>query len=872
MQEPLLSIIIISYENSSLVLRRAIQSVLEQSYKNYEVIVVDANKPDSPYSQGLREDMEQYPDIPVISCPCRKGEFAAAKNQGAEQANGTYLAFLMAKDAWNQECAASQVEVLEEKPEVGLVFCHSWMQEEDALSIGYRTAPELPAVWAGQRDPLSHEMIHSVSQVIFRRTAFEGAFGFDTHIHKQDDYDMWIRLAKKHRIAAIDQNLVCSYVEKGLLRKSHKLVDVVGYLQLYSKHRDVYRKNPEARYRLYQKIASCYQEEGRYLTWFKYSLKIRMLEMRLGKKKNLETETKAALPEYDVVSTQDKEYIAIVKRMDGGTTGLGVPEEGAEFQIYLKEAGSYEAAKANERDELICDSNGYAKSKALSQGVYVVHQTKGQSGTERLEDFEVTLDRVGKTHTMALLSAPESFYVKVTRKDGETGKVIPVAGGAYRITDSEARPVIMNVTYPQPQYLETFATSDKGYFITPSRLIHGTYNLSEQKAPEGYVKNGITIPFVVSRERTVTENGFLLVSVETENIAQKGRIFLHKKGPVVPRVQVKENTMENGNGYQVGGPCIYRPYFEEGNVEGAIYEITAQEDIITPDGTLRTPKDTVVCTLTTDSEGNAVSPDLYLGRYQIEEKEPAHGLLRNPQIQEAELVYDDNGELYTRTEAAFEGERQKISIHLEKALGEDNIFHIGGQGEIKDFAFGLFAAEDLPMADGSVIPRDGLLDIQYCDEDGKICFHVELPYGDYYVKEIRSNSHYRCSGIRYPLRFAYQEGEAADLYVNEGRPITSEMIRGTIQGVKTDPGNHPISMAEIGLFPMGADLSSREKAALVSVTDWNGTFSFRDIPCGDYVVKELSVPQGYIKNEAAYYISLTFDEQRIDLKLISPRL
>ena len=165
-----------------------------------------------------------------------------------------------------------------------------------------------------------------------------------------------------------------------------------------------------------------------------------------------------------------------------------------------------------------------------------------------------------------------------------------------------------------------------------------------------------------------------------------------------------------------------------------------------------------------------------------------------------------------------------------------------------------------------------MLDIQYCDEDGKICFHVELPYGDYYVKEIRSNSHYRCSGIRYPLRFAYQEGEAADLYVNEGRPITSEMIRGTIQGVKTDPGNHPISMAEIGLFPMGADLSSREKAALVSVTDWNGTFSFRDIPCGDYVVKELSVPQGYIKNEAAYYISLTFDEQRIDLKLISPSL
>lgn len=280
LREPLLSIIIISYENPSLILRRAIQSVLEQSYKNYEVILVDANEEGNPYSLGLREDMEKYPRILVISCPSKKGEFAAAKNQGAEQAKGEYLAFLMASDAWNQECASSQIEVLEENPDIALAFCQSWQQEEDALSVRYKMAPEPAAVPEGETS-LPQEAIHSVSQAMFRRTAFEDMLGFDTRIHKQDDYDMWIRLAKKHKIASIDRNLVCSYVDKSVLKRSHRLIDVVGYLQLYSKHYEMYRKNPAARYELYLKIAACYKSEKYYFSWLKYALRIKVLKMRL---------------------------------------------------------------------------------------------------------------------------------------------------------------------------------------------------------------------------------------------------------------------------------------------------------------------------------------------------------------------------------------------------------------------------------------------------------------------------------------------------------------------------------------------------------------------------------------------------------------
>lgn len=875
MREPLLSIIIISYENSSLILRRAIQSVLEQSYKNYEVILVDANKEGSAYSLGLREDMEKYPEIPVISCPSKRGEFAAAKNQGAEQANGTYLAFLMAGDAWNQECASSQIEVLEENSDIALAFCQSWQQEDDALSVCYKTAPEPAAVPAAGRASLSQEAIHSVSQAMFRRTAFEDMFGFDTRIHKQDDYDMWIRLAQKHKIASIDRNLVCSYVDKTVLKKTHRLIDVVGYLQLYSKHYKMYRKNPAARYELYLKIEACYRNEKYYLAWFKYAVRIRVLEMRLGRKNKKDAaETNEVSPSYDMISSQDKEYIAVVKRMDGGTPGIGLPEEGAEFQIYLKSAGSYDEAKTNEKDTIICDKDGYAKSKALSQGIYVVHQTKGQSKTELSEKFEITLNREGKTHTVALISSPESFYVRVVRKDSETGRIIPLSGGAYRITDSEGQPVSMTVMYPEPMLLETFSTGDKGYFITPAKLVCGDYTISEIKAPYGYAKNGKVIPFTVSKELTEEENGVAMITVVTEDTVQKGRILLHKNGPVIRKVTTEENTLRNAGGYPVGGSCIYTPHYEQGDVEGAVFEITAAEDIVTAEGTLRVPKNTVICTVTTDSAGDAVISDLYPGKYCIVEKKAAGGLLRNQEIQEAEIVYDDSGAVYADITVTSAGERQKVSVYLEKTLGEDNIFGIGKQGEIRDFIFGLFAAEDIHMSDGSVIPQDGLIEILRCDEEGKASSSSELPCGNYYVKEIMSNGHYRCSDICYPVRYAYQDQDREEvrLYVNDGRPLTSEMIRGTIRGIKTDQHNHPLAMAEIGLFPIGAADFSKDSAVLVSVTDWNGAFAFNDIPCGDYIVRELKAPQGYIMNEAMYYISLTYDEQRIDLKLINQSL
>lgn len=756
----MLSIIIISYENSSLVLRRAIQSVLGQSYSNCEIILVDANEEGSDYSLGLREDMEAYPQIPVLPCPSQKGGFAAAKNLGASRADGTYLAFLMAGDAWNQECASSQIEVLREREEVALVFCQSWQQEEDALSTRYRNAPA-PALMAETGGALVPEAIQSVSQVMFRRSVFDDMLGFDTKIHRQDDYDMWLRVARKNKIASIDQNLVCSYVDKGVIKKTHKLIDVVGYLQLYSKHRGVYRKNPSARYELYRRIAACYKEERYYFAWLKYEMKIRMLGMRLGKKK--------------------------------------------------------------------------------------------KSGIEAKETM------------------PENCYVKVVCQDAETGNVIPVPGAEFAIMDGNGSRVTMSVTYPEPMTLSTFATGANGYFVTPDRLAYGTYKVSEISAPFGYINDQKDVELVVSKERQEMENGIPVLALEMKNTAQKGRIHIRKSGPVTGKVRTEENTLKNTAGYTVGGPLLYTPYFETGNAAGAVYEIIADENITTGDGTLRAEKDTVVDTVTTDENGSAISAGLYPGRYRVQEKNPCQGLLREEETQDTELVCVENSAEAAETEVSFAGRRRSVSVCVEKTLGEDGIFGIGTKDELKDFAFGLFAAEDILMSDGKVIPRDGLIEILRCGGDGHAQSSADIPYGRYYVKEILSNCHYRRQDTCYPVHYAYseQDGGEVKLSVNEGRPVVGEVIRGAICGVMTDEHNHPLSMGETGLFHVGTTDFSKDAAILVSVTDWNGLFSFKDIPCGDYIVREVNAPQGFVINEAMYYISLTYDGQRIDLKLIN---
>ena len=573
----------------------------------------------------------------------------------------------------------------------------------------------------------------------------------------------------------------------------------------------------------------------------------------------------------DVVEQSIKGRISIIKHTDDGSTQIETPEAGAEFQVYLKSSGSYAGAEESERDTLVCDEYGYAETKDLPYGIYTVHQTKGWEGCELMKDFDVYIAKDSQVYRYLINNSEFESYIKVVKKDVETGKTIPLAGTGFQIYDEAGELVTMKYTYPEVTVLDTFYTGADGYLITPEMLPYGNYYLVEVQAPYGYVLDGTPIPFTVSEDNSAEENSVTIVAVEMENMAQKARITINKTGEEFAGVQVSGGGVKDKGGNPAEDGNIYIPVFSVTGKEGAVYEIIATEDIVTPDGTVRVKAGEVADTVTTDKDGNAVSKELYLGRYEVVERKAPEGLVLNAAAYEAELAYAGQEVKVTDTGTAFYNERQKVLIDLEKVLEQDETFGLGNQGEIQNIAFGLYAAEDLTAADGSVIPADGLIEILFCDYEGRAAFTSDLPFGKYYVKEVSTDQHYILSDEKYPVEFSYQGQDAAlvHIHANGGEAIGNELVRGKISGIKVDAEGRPLEGAVIGLFDAGTEEFTEETALLVSVSGMDGAFAFDDVPYGDYIVREIAAPEGYVLNEALHYVSVTFDEELIKIKIIN---
>ena len=566
-----------------------------------------------------------------------------------------------------------------------------------------------------------------------------------------------------------------------------------------------------------------------------------------------------------------KGRISIIKHSDDGSTQIETPEEGAVFEVYLKSAGSYENAKESERDRLVCDEYGYAETKDLPYGIYTVHQTEGWDGTEFMGDFDVYISTNGTIYRYLINNAPFTSYIKVVKTDAETGNTIPLAGAGFQIYDSAGNLVTMKYTYPEVTAIDTFYTGSDGYLITPEVLPYGDYTLVEVQAPYGYVLDSTPMPFTVSAEHSAAESGITVVTVTMEDMPQKGTITVNKTGESFSSVTVSGSGIADKEGNIAENENIYTPVYNVSGMAGATYEIIAAEDIITPDGTIRANAGNVVDTVTTGESGTVVSTELYLGRYRIVETTAPDGMVINAEAQEVELVYSGQEISVTKTATAFYNERQKILVDLSKELEQDEAFGIGNNGEIQNVAFGLYASEELKAADGTVIPADGLLEIQFCNSDGTIAFTGDLSFGSYYVKEVSTDQHYMISDEKYPVTFSYQGQDTAlvNIHVNDGKAIENEIVRGSISGLKVDENNEPLADAVIGLFEIGTEEFTEENALLVSHSDENGAFSFENVPFGDYIVREVKAPTGYVLNEVIHYVSVSFDEQVIEVKLIN---
>lgn len=563
----------------------------------------------------------------------------------------------------------------------------------------------------------------------------------------------------------------------------------------------------------------------------------------------------------DVTEQIIKGRIAIIKHTDDGETQLETPEAGAKFAVFLKAAGSYDSAKASERDYLICDENGYAVTKDLPYGIYTVHQTKSWDGRELLADFDVYIAKDWQTYRYLANNRNFESYIKIVKVDAESGKVIPLAGAGFRLYRPDGSLITQTFTYPEVTTIDTFYTNSDGYLITPEMLEYGTgYSLVEVSAPYGYTLNSEPVYFDVTADNATEENAVTVVEVTKPNTAQKGVIRISKSGEAFSSV-----TEADG---------IYQPVFAVKGLAGAIYEITAAENIITPDGTLRYVASEVVDTVTTDETGLAESKPLYLGKYEIREITAPTGYVLNTEIHTAELVYAGQEVEITETAANFCNKRQKAAVSLDKVLEQDERFGIGTSGELSAVTFGLFAAEELTAAGGSIIPADGLLEIVSVDENGHAVCKTDLPFGSYYLKELSTDGHYILSDEEYPIVFEYagQNTALVEIKANGGAPIENKLLYGEIHGLKKDEDGSGLAGALIGLFRADCTEFTTENAILTATSAEDGSFSFARVPYGNWIVREIEAPIGFVLSEETYPVTVDADGAVIEVEIENTRI
>ena len=560
----------------------------------------------------------------------------------------------------------------------------------------------------------------------------------------------------------------------------------------------------------------------------------------------------------DVTEQVIKGNIAIIKHTDNGETQIETPETGATFEVFRKAAGSFDAAKETERDILTCDENGFAQTKDMPYGIYTVRQTSGWEGRELMKPFDVFISKDGQTYRYLINNANFESYIKVVKKDAETGNTIPYAGAGFQIYDPNGNLVTMTFTYPEVTTIDTFYTTADGELITPQTLEYGKgYSLVEVQAPYGYVLNSEPVYFDVMQENSEIDGGITVIEVVRSNMAQKGTITVSKSGEVFSSVN------------KAGG--LYQPVYAVRGLEGAVYEITAAEDIYTLDGTLRASKGEVVDTVTTGADGTAVSKELYLGKYEVKEITAPFGMVLNEEIHAVELVYAGQNIAVTETAASFYNERQRVEIDLIKRLMADEAYGIGKNGEIFDVTFGLYAEKELTAADGTVIPADGLIEIISLDENGSGKVKTDLPIGSYYVKELATNSAYILNGQKYPVVFEYAGQETATVHItaNGGEAIENDIIYGSVSGKKSDEDGNALGGTVIGIFKTGTEKFTTENAIQTTVTAADGSFSFEKVPYGTWVIHEIESPTGFVLSEEEITVTIGAVDEVVEIELVN---
>ena len=498
--------------------------------------------------------------------------------------------------------------------------------------------------------------------------------------------------------------------------------------------------------------------------------------------------------------------------------------------------------------------------------IYVLTEKNAPDRYVTLGEFEGSLlssaDDNGLMIHLDVENKLKRSSVLIVKKDSESGDNIPLPGTEFQILDSNGNKVIL--TDDDGNETDTFVTDESGQILLPEPLVYGTYQLIETKAPEGYVLDKTPIDFAI------TEDG-ATVQVEKQNTVQKGTISISKIGDVFSSVESEENSSAESE----KNKKIYSPVFEENYLKGAKFDIIAAEDIYTPDGNLKVEKDTVVDTITTGSDGTATSKKLYLGTYRVVEIEAPEGYVLENGETLVTLEYEGQEIAVTNTGTSFKNNYQQVNITLEKYLESSDKYGNNGEDYAQYVKFGLYAAEEITAADGTVIPENGLIETIGLTEDMKAQFNKKLPLGSYYVQEISTDEHYILDDTKYPVNFEYlgQDTAVSEIKINDGKVIDNTFKTGRVEGLKVDADDKSkLSGAVIGLFNADETDFSEENAIETVVSDDDGSFNFEEIIFGNYLVKEIESPTGYVLSDETFPIVISEDGDVIEITIKNEKI